>query len=75
MNKDVYNIGLDSGMLCVRTVAVNSVFGKVGRIASEEVVILYLVKYKCMFFLFYDFEVLNLNQLSHGQVIHDFFSV
>ena len=33
----------------VRTVAVNSVFGKVGRIASDEVVILHLVKYKCMF--------------------------
>jgi len=41
--------------------AANSIFGKVGRIASEEVV-LHLVKYKCMPILPYGFEVLNLNK-------------
>ena len=41
--------------------AANSIFGKVGRTASEEVV-LHLVKYKCMPILLYGFEVLNLNK-------------
>jgi len=41
--------------------AANSIFGKVGRIASEEVV-LHLIKYKCMPILLYGFEVLNLNK-------------
>jgi len=41
--------------------ASNSIFGKVGRIASEEVV-LHLVKYKCLPILLYGFEVLNLNK-------------
>jgi len=36
-------------------------FGKVGRIASEEVV-LHLVKYKCMPILPHDSDVLNLNK-------------
>ena len=40
--------------------AANSIFGKVGRIASEEVV--HLVKYKCMPILLYGLEVLNLNK-------------
>jgi len=39
----------------------NSIFGKFGRIASEEVV-LYLVKYKCMPIALYGLEVLNLNK-------------
>ena len=38
-----------------------SIFGKVGRTASEEVV-LHLVKYKCMPILLYGFEALNLNK-------------
>ena len=41
--------------------AANSIFGKVGRTASEEVV-LHLVKYKCMPILRYGFETLNLNK-------------
>ena len=41
--------------------AANSIFGKVGRTASEEVV-LHLVKYICMPILLYGFEVLNLNK-------------
>jgi len=41
--------------------AANSIFGKVGRTASEEVV-LHLVKYKCMPILLYGFEALNLNK-------------
>jgi len=41
--------------------AANSIFDKVGRTASEEVV-LHLVKYKCMPILLYGFEVLNLNK-------------
>ena len=41
--------------------AANSIFGKVGRIASEEVV-LHLVKYKCMPILLYGFEAFNLNK-------------
>ena len=40
--------------------AANSIFGKDGRIASEDV-ILHLVKFKCMPILLYGFEVLNLN--------------
>ena len=40
--------------------AANSIFGKVGRIASDEVV-LHLVKYKCMPML-YGLQVLNLNK-------------
>jgi len=41
--------------------AANSIFGKVGRTASEEVV-LHLVKYKCMTILLHGFEALNLNK-------------
>jgi len=41
--------------------AANSIFGKVGRTASDEVV-LHLVKYKCMPILLYGFDVLNLNK-------------
>ena len=41
--------------------AANSIFGKVGRTASEKVV-LHLVKYKCMPILLYGFEALNLNK-------------
>ena len=41
--------------------AANSIFGKVGRIASEEVII-HLIKYKCMPILLYGLEVLNLNK-------------
>jgi len=41
--------------------AANSIFGNVGLIASEEV-ILHLVKYKCMPILLYGLEVLNLNK-------------
>ena len=41
--------------------AANSIFGKVGRTASVEVV-LHLVKYKCMPILLYGFEALNLNK-------------
>jgi len=41
--------------------AANSIFGKVGRIASEEVII-HLIKCKCMPILLYGLEVLNLNK-------------
>jgi len=41
--------------------AANSIFSKVGRTASEEVV-LHLVTYKCMPILLYGFEMLNLNK-------------
>ena len=41
--------------------AANSIFGKVGRTASEEVV-LRLLKYKYMPILLYVFEALNLNK-------------
>ena len=36
--------------------AANSIFGRVGRIALEEVA-LYLIKYKCMPILLYGFEL------------------
>jgi len=39
----------------------NSIFGKVGWIASEEVII-HMIKYKCMPILLYSLEVLNLNK-------------
>ena len=39
----------------------NSIFGKVGRLASEEVII-HLIKYKCMPVLLYGLQVLNLNK-------------
>jgi len=41
--------------------AVTIVFGKVGLISSEKVV-LHLVKYKCMPILLYGFGVLNVNK-------------
>ena len=41
--------------------AANNIFGKVGRTASEEVV-LHFVKYKCMHILLYGFQAMNLNK-------------
>jgi len=41
--------------------AANSIFGKIGRIASEEVV-LQLIKYKCVYVLLYGLEACALNK-------------
>ena len=48
--------------------AFNSIFGKVGRTASEEVV-LHLVIYKSMLILLYRFEVLNLNKSQLNSIL------
>ena len=48
-------------------ITANSIFGKVGRTASEEVV-LHLVKYKCMPSLPYGVEVLNLNKSQQNSL-------
>jgi len=44
--------------------AANSIFGKIGRIASEDVLI-ELLKTKCMPILLYGFEVSNLCKRDH----------
>jgi len=46
----------------------NSIFGNVGRIASEEVV-LYLITCKCMPVLLYGLEVLSLNKSQLNSLI------
>jgi len=48
-------------MIC----AVNSIFAKVGRLASEEVIVVPLVlKQKCMPILLYGLDVCNLDKRS-----------
>ena len=55
-----FKISLDHAK-CSFFRAINAVFGKVGRIASEEVVI-ELLKVKCLPILLYSLEVCNLNK-------------
>ena len=60
--------------------AANSIFGKIGRIASEEVV-LQLIKSKCVPMLLYDFVVnrffmklFNTNNIDTVKACQEFFS-